>query len=487
MVQKEGSSVLPFLRMRAFKILGVLGCVLVLSAQSPLEIVRQNFSKAARVPAPIERPSAELSAGIGEKTGVPTLAPQNSAALEEAILLYQDIVRRGGWPQLPPLQKPLTLGMREKIIPLLRQRLAMSGDLILTPSNEVRKPSFDRALKAAVQRFQWRHGLRSDGIVARQTWKALNVPAAKRLNQLQTNLVRLRILSENLESHYVLVNSAAARIEAVRDGRVESYHIAVVGKLDRQTPVLTSAITELNFHPYWTVPQSIIKRDLIPLMQKDPSYLAKHNIQVLDWKGNLQNATALDWNSDEPLHYMFRQDPGARNSLGRVRINFENPYQIYLHDTPLQSLFQEAFRFQSSGCVRVENMPALVQWILTGEEGWRPEDVTEALENGVRQNVRLSHPIPLYITYLTAWAEAGGMIHFREDLYGRDEAPLLPPPTPTETQEVQNHTRPPLKAEASADAPSQTHFSAQIRGVPKTKQDALLKVTSLPRGRKGGE
>lgn len=356
------------------------------------------------------------------KSSHPTLSPDTAAYVEAAIQRYAMIVQQGGWPQVTSGSKAMRLGARDGHVVTLRRRLMVSGDLEQAAGLS---DTFDSYVDAAVRRFQLRHGLMPDGVVGKSTLVALNVPAEVRLSQLETNLVRLRSMSGFLGDRYVMVNIPAAEIEAVEFGRVRSRHTAVVGKIDRQTPILNSAIYELNFNPYWTVPVSIIRKDLIPKMKEDPDYLAKNRIRIFDWKGNELSWTQIDWNSDEATQYQFRQDPGEINSLGAVRINFHNTHQVYLHDTPSKSLFGSDFRFHSSGCVRVQNVRELVTWLLESTTpDWSRARVDETIRAGLREDVKLKSRIPIYMTYITAWATSEGVVHYRDDIYNRDGVDL---------------------------------------------------------------
>jgi murein L,D-transpeptidase YcbB/YkuD len=218
-------------------------------------------------------------------------------------------------------------------------------------------------VQAAVKRFQERHGIPGDGVVGSGTLNALNVPADVRLRQLQATLERIQAMGIPTE-RYVMVNIPAARIEVVEGGVVVSRHTAVVGKVDRQTPLLASRIHEINFNPFWTVPASIIKKDLIPKMQKEPTYLTDHHIRIYNQQGIELQPEQVNWYTDEATNYMFKQDPGDQNSLGFVKLNFHNPHQVYLHDTPAKNLFGSDYRFESSGCMRVHNVRELVAWVL---------------------------------------------------------------------------------------------------------------------------
>jgi L,D-transpeptidase YcbB len=350
------------------------------------------------------------------KPSLPTLSPSTVQTTEQAIGQYEAIVARGGWPTVPPSEL-LRLGNRQPSVQALRHRLSVSGDLeINTGIDDI----FDSYVEAAVRRFQARHGLSVDGLVREQTFNALNVSAEVRLNQLKVNLVRLRTLSGNLGPRFVVCNIPAAQIEAIENGVAVSRHTGVVGKPDRPSPEIQSKITEINFNPYWTVPSSIVRRDLIPIMQEQPDYLTKNRIRIFDAHGTELQPQQINWYSDEAVNYQFKQDPGDFNSLGSIRINFPNPYSVYMHDTPFKNLFGEDFRFHSSGCVRVQNVRELVYWLLSETPGWSRQEIDQVIKSGERKDARLARPVPLYWVYVTAWATPDGVVQFREDIYSRD-------------------------------------------------------------------
>lgn len=353
------------------------------------------------------------------KSEFPTLSPETSAYVQAAIERYAYLVQKGGWPSVPSTgPRTMQVGTKHNDVTALRQRLIASGDL--RQSAGLSK-TFDSYVDFAVRRFQERHGVNADGVVGKLTRSMLNVPAGVRLRQLETNLIRLRSMSGFLGERYVMVNIPAAEIEAVENGRIRSRHTAVVGKVDRQTPVLTSKIHQLNFNPFWHVPVSIIRKDLIPTMKRDPEYLARNKIRIYDWKGNELVKEEIDWNTDEATKYLFRQDPGEINSLGSVKINFHNTHQVYLHDTPSKNLFGKEKRFHSSGCVRVQNVRDLISWILeTNGDEWSRGRIDDVITSAERLDVKVKKPVPLYMTYVTAWANSDGIVHFRDDIYGRD-------------------------------------------------------------------
>ncbi len=363
----------------------------------------QGFDSASRT---IHMPRASL----------PTLDPSTAQTTETAIGRYEGIVARGGWPAIPA-GNTLRLGNRHPHVPILRERLSVSGDL---DPNAGAGDIYDSYVEAAVRRFQARHGLTVDGVTRNQTLRALNVPADVRLSQLRTNTVRLRALTGKLGPRFVVCNIPAAQLEAIEGNVVVSRHIAVVGKPDRPSPDIRSRIFEINFNPYWTVPVSIVRKDLIPRMQSEPDYLTKYRIRIFDRRGDELSPQQVNWFSNEAVNYLFKQDPGELNSLGSIRINFHNKDGVYMHDTPLKNLFGEDFRFHSSGCVRVQNVRELVNWLLADTKGWSRKEIDQVIKSGAREDVRLSKPVPLYWVYVTAWATSDGVVQFRDDIYGRD-------------------------------------------------------------------
>jgi murein L,D-transpeptidase YcbB/YkuD len=248
------------------------------------------------------------------------------------------------------------------------------------------------------------------------------VPAQDRLNQLHINAMRVEAAAAKLSDRYVVVNIPAAGIEAVEAGTVAQRHTAVVGRIDRQTPILRSRIHQINFNPYWHVPKSIIQKDLIKFMNEDPEYLTKFRIHIYDGKGRELQPTEINWSTNEAVNYMFRQEPGAENSMGHVKINFNNPHDVYLHDTPTKSLFGENARFHSSGCVRVEDVDKFVAWILRDNGGWDVPTVDAIFASNERLDVKVNNPVPIHTTYITAWANRQGTVSFRDDVYQFDAA-----------------------------------------------------------------
>jgi L,D-transpeptidase YcbB len=343
-------------------------------------------------------------------------------ALEAGIQRYQSIVAAGGWPQIPGTRMIRPEDDDERM-PVLRQRLMISGELSRQPVDAFGFGADDE-VEAAVRRFQINHGLRVSGRVDKPTLLALNVPAQTRLQQLRVNLARLQeLMAQRVEDRYVLVNAAAFQLEAVEHHQVEQRHRVIAGKPERPTPTVRAAIKAINFFPYWRVPDSVATLDLIPRLVKDPAYLQQERIRVHtgSFNGPEIDPTNIDWRQAEASKIKFRQDPGPQNALGLLRLDMPNSEGVYMHDTPMKPLFKQRVRAFSAGCVRVQDVFALAEWVVRYEAGFeRGGRVREILDAGQAVDINLTRPVPVIFTYITAWAEPNGSLQFRADIYGRD-------------------------------------------------------------------
>jgi L,D-transpeptidase YcbB len=351
--------------------------------------------------------------------GFPTLSAANIEPMKVAIKRYADIAERGGWTPLPEIV--LSPGATNPAVGILKQRLLSSGDLKEQSNGQ---DYFDFYTEKAVKRFQASNGLTPTGIVDKRTVAALNVPAAARLRQLRANLARLQEFARATPKKYVVVNIPSAQIEAVEGDRVVSRHSGVVGKIDRPTPILRSAIHEMNFNPVWTLPPTVIDKDLIPKGQdmqgRNQDVLSKYGIDAYDANGKKLDSSKVNWSAGAAKNLVFKQQPGKDNPLGFLKINFHNNYSVYMHDTPSETMFGRNFRAASSGCVRVQGIEHLASWLLTDNGGWTVERIENMKKTGERQNVTLKRPVPLYFVYITAWATEDGIVNFRRDLYQKD-------------------------------------------------------------------
>jgi len=387
-----------------------------------------------------ERPSA--ASILAPVESVPDLAAYlasfapatpNYARLRQALADYRAIAASGGWSTVEP-GPSLKPGMTDPRVPSLRRRLIESGDLSTTvevpPETEL---LYDSALEAAVRRFQWRHGLTQDGIVGKKTVAAMNVPVEQRIDQILLNMERRRWMPDDLGDRYVFVNMADFELKVVDGPRTIHDTRVVVGTPYHRTPVFSGMMTYIVLNPYWNITPSIARNEILPKLRKDVTYLEKNKIVVLsDWSEGAVpiDPRTVDWTQISARNFPFklRQEPGEHNALGRIKFMFPNPYNIYLHDTPARQLFQETVRSFSHGCIRVQN-PVDLAAVLLEADGWSKERLEAAIATGEQKVITLSRPIPVHLTYLTAWVNKDGSVHFRDDIYGRDRllaAALLP-------------------------------------------------------------
>ncbi|MDB5510661.1 MAG: ErfK/YbiS/YcfS/YnhG family protein, partial [Enterovirga sp.] len=324
----------------------------------------------------------------------PALGPGTFVATINAAERYRGIAEAGGWQPTPNEATRLKPNDRGPLVAALRARLAVAGDLA---PDLAAGDVLDEPLQAALRRFQDRHGLPETGLVGPRTLSELNIPVATRLKQLQASAARLMGSTFPFGERYVAVNIPAATVEAVQGGVVARRYVAIVGKTDRPSPIIAARIQNVNFNPTWTVPVSLIRKDIIPHMRKDPGYLAKMRIRILDGQGAEIDPATIDWSTERAVNYTLRQDPGVDNSLGEIRIDMPNKLAVYMHDTPSKKLFARNTRNMSSGCVRVSGVRELAQWVLEGQPGpggpgsvWGQAEIGAAITSGQRIDVKVT-------------------------------------------------------------------------------------------------
>lgn len=363
--------------------------------------------------APKPRPAPPPEAQISQDPR-PTFHADSAGMILKAAELYGQIVARGGWPAVPegPMVKP---GQSSPVIPAVRLRLAVEGDLATIAADE----TLDPATVTALKRFQGRYGLPATGILGPATIKAMNVPAEERQRSLLYSAQRLSANGFSFGTRHVVVNIPSAAVEAVENGAVTRRYVAVVGDPDHPSPQVEARIGAINFNPTWTVPVSIIKNEIIPKMRRDPSYLAKSRIRMLDPTGAEVDPATIDWTTQRAVNYTLRQDPGVANSLGVVRIAMPNRHAVYMHDTPSKRFFGQDMRFLSHGCVRVSGVLDLVTWLI-GPQGWTRPTVDQLVASAQRVNVRMPQSVPVAWVYLTGFVTSDGLVHFRDDVYKLD-------------------------------------------------------------------
>ena len=340
-------------------------------------------------------------------------------ALEGAIQAYEEIVAGGGWPSIG--KGKLEKGVKGEVVGVLRQRLVAEGYL---PFEElfVEAPEvFDDEIIVALQTFQRTHGIAPSGKIDDRTRAELNITAKARLYTLRENYPRVGEYLTGLGPRNILVNISSAQLETVEFGRVHSRHNVVVGKLARPTPSLKSVVSDINFNPYWNAPASIVQKDLVPKFLKDPTIFEQMNIRIFDGVGGPEiDPYTIDWANTAPDRYHFRQEPGEGNALATMKINFANKYMVYMHDTPHRELFASNARYESSGCVRVEKVSTVVDWILGGQDGIDAGEIEMITASQQPYDVKVVNPPDVRFMYLTAWATEDGVINFRPDIYGLD-------------------------------------------------------------------
>lgn len=345
-------------------------------------------------------------------------------ALADAYHGYSAIALAGGWGRVAEGPK-LELDMRDERVRALRQRLAWTdGALAEVPEPDL----FDADLELAVKRFQRRHGLGDDGVVGFKTIEALSLPVEDRLRTIAFNLQKLFDKRRDWGDRYIYVNLAGAELTYVDRGQVQTHVRTVVGRTDRPSPELDSAINRLEFNPYWTVPPKIARVDLLPKVQSNPAYFAEHNIRVYtSWSedANEIDPSTVDWFSPEAkaMRYRLKQDPGPENALGPVKLLFPNQYDVYIHGTTHQELFVKPARFFSSGCIRVAEPLDLAAMVLSDDPDWDRARIDATVAHGRNTAVMLKRPLPVHLDYRTVWVDAEGLLQIRDDVYRRDKLP----------------------------------------------------------------
>lgn len=355
--------------------------------------------------------------------------------LKAALQQYEQIRSHGGWSPVddgPSLRR----GDRDSRIPALRSRLLATADI----QNDLleAEEGFDANLEAAVMRFQYRHGLTPDGVVGKRTLAALNVPVEKRILQLKLNMERWRWYPERFGKRYLLVNIPDYTLNIVENDWVIQQIRVIVGRPDRRTPSLSGHLTYLEINPYWNVPSTIARKDILPKIMADPDYLVRQGIRVFDsWDETASpiNPESISWKGVSASHfpYRLRQDPSALNALGQVKFMFPNSQSVYIHDTPSKSLFEKHRRGFSSGCVRLETPLKLARYLLSNQPRDRRR-LEKTIHSRRHRTVVLKDPIPVHLVYFTAWMGPSGAVNFREDIYDRDrelERALIQRPAPT--------------------------------------------------------
>lgn len=349
--------------------------------------------------------------------------------LKQTLARYQKLASSHiEWVHIPsaPSIRP---GDTHPNIPLIRRRIAQAHAADGVTEYHIASTAsehFDDELVTAIRAFQAQHGLNTDGIIGRNTIRALNVPLERKIRQLRINMERLRWLPRNLGERYVLVNTAGFRLTVIEKDKPVLAMRIIVGRDYRSTPTFNGRLSHMILNPYWNVPDSIARKDLLPKQQSDPGHFASLNIKVFpnhNRNGEDIDPDTIDWQAiKHRFPYVLRQDPGKNNALGRIKFMIPNSFDIYLHDTPSKSLFQRDIRTFSSGCIRLEKPLELAAFALGKQE--LPEKFLADMESGQTTTVHLPKPLPIYLVYITAWIDEQEKVHFSSDIYDRDTRAL---------------------------------------------------------------
>jgi len=345
----------------------------------------------------------------------------------QALQKYIELAKEDDGELLPPVKKAIIPGDSYPGVPRLARLLRLVGDLPAHASIPADQEKYEGALVSAVANFQRRLGREPSGRIDAQTVADLNVPLIQRVQQMQLTLERWRWLPSAYQTPLIVTNIPEFRLRAYdRDFNIGVTMKVVVGRAVRHnTPVFTDTMEYVVFRPYWQVPSSIIRAELIPRIVRDPDYLAKREYEVVD---SHQNVVAAGTVSSEVLDQLragelsIRQKPGPKNALGLVKFIFPNSYNVYMHDTPATELFAKSRRDFSHGCIRLERPADLAAWVLRDNPSWNAERIRAAMNGSTTQQVNLAHPIPVLILYGTVIVPEDGVVHFYDDIYGHDAA-----------------------------------------------------------------
>lgn len=321
--------------------------------------------------------------------------------LKDQLEKFMDIQKKGGWPEIPETKTKWVLGKEYPEMLLLKKRLATTGELAVMDTTAMFTPE----LQEAIKKFQTTQGITADGKINSALIQSLNIPVIGRIRQLIINMDRMRWMPLKKEGKLILVNIPEFMLH-VTEGDKHVMHMAVVvGKEGHGTTMFSDDLTTIVFSPYWNVPPSIVKNEILPAIEKNRNYLAKNHMEIVRYSGGLPE---------------IRQLPGEKNSLGRVKFLFPNSFNIYFHDTPAKSLFEKDNRAASHGCIRLSDPVKMANYLLENAPEWTPEKIEEAMNKTVEKWVVLKHSIPVIITYYTAWVDENGQLNFRNDIYNND-------------------------------------------------------------------
>ncbi len=348
--------------------------------------------------------------------------------LREALIKYLEIQKNGGWAHVP-FEGVLKPGEPHDIVPHLRERLRITGDYGTCRSGE--SNVYDTCLKEAVVHFQKRHGLEDEGVIGKKTMAALNVPIQKRIKQIRLNLDRIKWLNERNNKRHIMINIPAFTLFFEEDKALRLQMKVIIGKRKNPTPVFSNTVQTIVLNPHWNVPKSIIQKELIPKILKNPNAMVKEKIEIhTGWGKDARkvSASSVDWRQyrySKTMPFRFAQVPGYHNALGKVKFLFPNQFIVYMHDTPTKSLFNQNVRAFSHGCIRLDKPIELLKTFSTFNDNVDFEKAQERLTGTKKEFLSLQTQVPVDVIYLTAYVDYDGVLQFRNDIYGYDEMQLL--------------------------------------------------------------
>jgi murein L,D-transpeptidase YcbB/YkuD len=322
--------------------------------------------------------------------------------LKDQLQKYYDIAKNGGWPTITTTEKKIKKGSTSPAVLAIKRRLQVTGEMRAGDTTAM----FNDELEGAVRTFQVSRGLTADGVVTTSLIKEMNIPALKRVQQLLINMGRMRWMLNHTEGNLIMVNIPEFVLH-VYEGKDKKFDMdVVVGKEGHNTMMFTGNLNQVVFSPYWNITANIVQKEILPAMQRDPNYLSRNNMEIV--------GEAVD---GIPT---IRQLPGPTNSLGKVKFLFPNSFDIYFHDTPAKELFNRDKRAYSHGCIRLSDPEKMANYLLRNNTEWTPEKIDQAMNKGEEQFVRVKNPVPVLITYYTAWVDEHGVLNFRDDIYKHD-------------------------------------------------------------------
>ncbi len=371
--------------------------------------------------------TAALSGSLSELFAQAVPKEYHYKELQESLIKYLEMQKNGGWP-IVLFKGVLKPGEYHDVVPLLRKRLRITGDYASCHSKEENR--YDSCLKDAVVHFQIRHGLEDEGIIGPKTIAALNVPIGKRIEQIRLNLDRIKWLHERNTKRHIIINIPAFTLFFEEDRALRLQMKVITGTRKNPTPVFSNTVQTIVLNPHWNVPKSIIQKEMIPKIFKDPNAMAKEKIEIYtSWGPNAKKVPAgsVNWGQyrySKTVPYRFAQTPGYHNALGKVKFLFPNQFSVYMHDTPGKNLFKNNIRAFSHGCIRLSKPIELLETFSTFNDNVDFEKAQERLEGKKKEFLPLTEKVPVDVVYLTAYVDYDGVLQFRNDIYGYDKMQL---------------------------------------------------------------